>query len=763
MTSQVIRNKLKIQTPSIPRIYCLYRQFILFSLYLTCISSSLSGQVVPDHPDLGLHGQVTWLSNTKIRVEYDWSDDSQLLDWTATNGSTLVSGNGIMTISGGEALIRSAIWKQLLKCTRIYARDARVIYSHDPHLTFVTNVAGYTGYNSNPPEIIGIIYRYSGNLWCDYGINSSLWGPPPVSGEKYTIDFTISESILTAQSSSNNIVYTHNLSAPPRYDRQVAIGGSGGDTEWGKLTIEGEINLTWPTPADMIDIQSCGDSFSPVIEVTGNPVVEWVFNDGTTSSSVMPVKDYGSIGIRHNFLRVTPWSALVGINLGYDGNNGGYGNFTPVRKQNILGISNLSLARISLRYLCSSYSPLPDLNLTGFTSLEFLELADCYNLGTLILDSHPSLERICVEDCNLLSIDLSGCQGLADYRGANNRYPSINWGDTGARIRYIGLGPNPQFTSNLPDLLQFPMLQELFIWDSNQTGAFSCHNPVIERIDASDNHYVSADLTGCLQLKEISLSGSKLAAVNLGTPNNLTRVNLKNCYIPELLTDYVLQLLDDSELINGEVDLEGNAPPTPSGMDYHDNLKSKGWTVRITSPGEFIDVTEINVTAEGGVARINTDNGILQLSAEVFPPFATDKTITWSVTSGSWLATVSDSGLVTAKGNGTIVVRATAKNDPGIYCDLMIVITNQIVSKDDTVFSVGRIIVTETQLVVLLNDNFLSWRAELYNQHGVLAASKYVLSDELIFDISDITPGIYILVISRGGNVKVAKFIRLRS
>jgi hypothetical protein len=55
--------------------------------------------------NLGLHGKVTWLSDTKIRVEYDWSDDSQLLDWIPTDGSSLVRGNGILTIRGGEASV----------------------------------------------------------------------------------------------------------------------------------------------------------------------------------------------------------------------------------------------------------------------------------------------------------------------------------------------------------------------------------------------------------------------------------------------------------------------------------------------------------------------------------------------------------------------------------------------------------------------------------------------------------------------------------
>jgi hypothetical protein len=125
---------------------------------------------------------------------------------------------------------------------------------------------------------------------------------------------------------------------------------------------------------------------------------------------------------------------------------------------------------------------------------------------------------------------------------------------------------------------------------------------VIERIDASDNHYTSVDRSGCTNLVEVYLSGNKMTSLNLGAANNLTQVSLNNCYIAESLTDYVLQTLDVAGLSDGELYLSGNAPPSASGMVCHDNLKSKGWTISITSPGQAIDVTEIIVTGAFGVA-----------------------------------------------------------------------------------------------------------------------------------------------------------------
>lgn len=618
--------------------------------------------------DLGLNGLVTWLSDTKVRVEYDWSNDAQLLDWTATNGSTLVRGNNIVTVTSGVPPVRSMVWKQLIKCTRIYAQDAKAINSSRAHLNFITNVLGWTGSNFNPPEMIGLIYVSNGNLWLENAGNSTLPGPVIVLGNMYTVDINVSQTAITAVSSSNNILYSHNLTNPPDNDREVSIGGWGGDTQWGKLTIEGEITSPVPVPSDMINIQSTGATFSPVIEVVGTPTIEWVFDDATTSASARPSKNYGSLGSRHNFLRVTPWSALIGINVGYDAADGGYGGFAMVPNQYVSGIQNLSLAKSSLQYLCASYSPLTELDLRELTALKIVELLYCQNLATLKLGTHPVLERLCVEDCNIGSIDLAGCAALADLRSALNNYTSINWGTTGSAIWHICVRSNPKLSSSIPDLTQFPLLRELLTWNDNQTGAFVCHSSIIQRIDSYDNHYTSADISGSTSLVQFSLSGSKLASLDLGTANNLTNVQLKDCDLTESQIDYVLQKLDGAGLSNGNLELNGNAAPSAAGLVYHNKLKQRGWTIAINSVTGIFDT--------GG------------------------------------------------------------KDEP------------------------TKIIMNSFEMKMLLKDDFISWKADLYNFNGYLIVSKFVESDILVFDILSLTSGIYFVVLSKGEKKRVAKVIK---
>ncbi len=548
----------------------------LIFLALINISFILYGQIPPD---LGLHGQVTWLSDTKISVEYDWSDDSQLLDWTTTNGSNLVRGNNIVTVTGGLVSVRSVVWKQLMKCSRIYAQDAKALNASIAHLNIITNVLGWTGSNFNPPEIIGLIYKANGNIWLENGTTSSLPAPSIVLNNNYTIDVNISDTDITAKSSSDNILYSYNLTAPPDKDRQVAVGGWGGDTEWGKLIIEGEITPPVQTPSDVINIQSVGAVFAPVIEVAGTAVIEWIFDDGSLSASATPVKDYGSVGSRHNYLKVTPWSALKGINVGYDALDGGYGGFALVAKQNVAEFQNLSLAKSTLEYLCASYNPLTELDLSEFTALKFVELLNCANLSTFTLGTHPVLERLCVEDCNLNALDLSGCPALEDLRAASNDYTSINWGSTGALLWHICIRSNPQITVSLPDLTQFPLLRELLTWDDNQTGAFICHSSVIQSIESYNNHYTSADISGCTSLRLFSLSGNNLTSIDLGSANNLTNVLLKDCGLTTSLTDYVLSTLDGAGQSDGNLDINGNAAPSVDGLVHLWNLQGRGWTI----------------------------------------------------------------------------------------------------------------------------------------------------------------------------------------
>jgi uncharacterized protein YjdB len=97
----------------------------------------------------------------------------------------------------------------------------------------------------------------------------------------------------------------------------------------------------------------------------------------------------------------------------------------------------------------------------------------------------------------------------------------------------------------------------------------------------------------------------------------------------------------------------------------------------ITISNQVIPVTSIIVSGEGGVTTIDVDDGALQMVATVTPENATNRTVTWFLVKGVDHASISETGLVTARSNGTVTVRALANDGSNVYGELEILLSNQ--------------------------------------------------------------------------------------
>jgi uncharacterized protein YjdB len=143
---------------------------------------------------------------------------------------------------------------------------------------------------------------------------------------------------------------------------------------------------------------------------------------------------------------------------------------------------------------------------------------------------------------------------------------------------------------------------------------------------------------------------------------NATPVNgMVNC----LKYDYEISHTDD------------NSHPNKTANEYI-GPKFAEFIVNVIETKINFQVTQIIVSGHGGATSISTDKGSLQMEASIIPDYASNKGVTWSISNGNEFASISTSGLLTAKKNGMVTIKAQANDGSGIFGTKEITITNQI-------------------------------------------------------------------------------------
>lgn len=94
---------------------------------------------------------------------------------------------------------------------------------------------------------------------------------------------------------------------------------------------------------------------------------------------------------------------------------------------------------------------------------------------------------------------------------------------------------------------------------------------------------------------------------------------------------------------------------------------------RLLEVGERV-VSSVSIQAPANF--IDTDDGTLSLDTVLLPAEAAEQDVVWSVNNSS-VATINTDGLLTAVGNGTVVVTATANFGEGVDDSISIVVSNQ--------------------------------------------------------------------------------------
>ncbi len=90
-----------------------------------------------------------------------------------------------------------------------------------------------------------------------------------------------------------------------------------------------------------------------------------------------------------------------------------------------------------------------------------------------------------------------------------------------------------------------------------------------------------------------------------------------------------------------------------------------------------IPATEISISGAGAADSITTNGGSIQMQSIISPSDATYQTVNWSVENGTGSASITQTGLLTAITNGTVTVKATAKDGAAVIGSKIITISGQ--------------------------------------------------------------------------------------
>jgi len=331
---------------------------------------------------------------------------------------------------------------------------------------------------------------------------------------------------------------------------------------------------------------STGKTFAPVLTVKKGTAVLWTFADGTSSSSPAPCKSYAVASNHWNMLRVTPWSGLIRVNIGFDGSDGGSESIEHVAGQGVNAVYNMHLMAPYLRQWCSSYNPINSLKFDDFINLDTIECYKSSLLTSLSLHNTPLLSRMCFESCRLTTLDVSQSPALADLRAAGNKGLAITWGRTSRSVWHICTHDSLPRQNSYANLSRFSNLKDLWIWNNKLSGRLVVKSTHLRSVSAKDNHYDFADFTGCFPNAdtkgEIDVSNNQLSHLVICHDPGLLHLDAHNNRLNANDLERILLSLDQSGRHEGFVDLSDNGPLTRNARAYAHHLESKGWIVKVS-------------------------------------------------------------------------------------------------------------------------------------------------------------------------------------
>lgn len=308
------------------------------------------------------------------------------------------------------------------------------------------------------------------------------------------------------------------------------------------------------TPTE-VTITTTGATFSPRISLASGSAatVNWSWSGGS-ATGISPTINFGSTATRTVTMSVDDGGSdamadvetfNIGFNQTQDSGvyNLGSGYDHPV--QAVTGIVGVNAMTGLKNFLASIPTLGGAIDFSGMSELEYIE---CYQsqVSGVTLTGCSSLIRLDLEGTQLTTLDLNPVAStLRDLRAAHQR--------SGAGLTLTPLASNlavlyhfcvrDQPVTNHPTLAQMPLLEQLWNWNTGQTGALAIGgHTYIKELRSYDNDYTSVTgISGATGFEWIDFSGNNLdqsdvdgiiSAINGLNTNGARRLDIRNTTPP---------------------------------------------------------------------------------------------------------------------------------------------------------------------------------------------------------------------------------------
>lgn len=170
-------------------------------------------------------------------------------------------------------------------------------------------------------------------------------------------------------------------------------------------------------------------------------------------------------------------------------------------------------------------------------------------------------------------------------------------------------------------------------------------------------------------------------------------------------------------------------------------------------------VESVAIEADGGATEISDVGGTLQLTAVVTPEDVYNDTVAWSVDDPA-IATIDDTGLLTAVDDGDVTITATAEDGSGAEATIVITISGQHVGIHAVTQKPVRIYPNPVSDILYIEGADTGSRLEILSTSGQLVKRVENMTGNMTLDVSDMPDGMYIVRTFREEAVETIKLIK---